>query len=263
MMNGVIILGVIAIILGVILLYGSRYFYIKKDERYISILEALPGVNCGACGFAGCAGLAGSIVKGDNTFSKCSVIDDDSREEASKNLGIKIEAVQKSRSAVLLCNGGSNCKDSYDYQGALDCSKISDLAGGSKACTYGCVGAGNCARACPFDVITMGDDGLPHIDEHRCVSCEKCVVACPRDLIEIQDITKGVVVVCSSYDKGGDTKKNCSAGCIGCKICEKKCEFDAIIVENFLSKIDRDKCTQCMKCVEACPSKVIFLETNR
>ncbi len=260
MMTAIIIFGLIGLVIGVILTFGSSLFKVDKDEKFVAILETLPGVNCGACGFAGCAGLAQSITIGNSTFSGCSVMSDDDREEAAERFKISSGEVATT-SAVLLCNGGVNCLDSFEYDGVKDCQVIADTFGNTKACSYGCIGEGTCMRACPFDVISMGKDGLPHIDEKNCVSCYKCVVACPLGLIQIQDISKGVTVVCSSKDKGAATKKVCSAGCIGCKICEKKCGDDAIHVNDYLSSVDRDKCTDCQLCVEPCPSKVIFKNT--
>lgn len=81
---------------------------------------------------------------------------------------------------------------------------------------------------------------------------------CPNDLIAIKNMGNDLhVVSCSSHDMGKVVRAVCKNGCIGCKICEKKCEFDAIHVENNLAEIDQDKCTGCGKCAAACPAKVI------
>ena len=51
---------------------------------------------------------------------------------------------------------------------------------------------------------------------------------------------------------------NCSAGCLGLGSCVKACKFDAIhINDNGVAEVDKDKCTHCMKCAEACPRGVI------
>ena len=52
-------------------------------------------------------------------------------------------------------------------------------------------------------------------------------------------------------------KNICSAGCIGCKICEKNCPENAICVTDNVAHIDYDKCTGCGICAEKCPKKII------
>ncbi len=49
----------------------------------------------------------------------------------------------------------------------------------------------------------------------------------------------------------------CQAGCIGCKMCEKACKFEAVTVENNIAHIDTEKCKDCGACAVKCPKKVI------
>ena len=49
----------------------------------------------------------------------------------------------------------------------------------------------------------------------------------------------------------------CSIGCIACRACVRVCEFDAIKVIDNIAIIDYEKCTNCGKCAEACPTKTI------
>ena len=49
----------------------------------------------------------------------------------------------------------------------------------------------------------------------------------------------------------------CKVGCIGCKMCEKTCKFDAIKVENNIARIDYSKCIGCGACAMKCPKKII------
>ena len=46
------------ILFGVLLVIVSKVFAVKVDERAAEITEKLPGANCGACGYAGCADYA-------------------------------------------------------------------------------------------------------------------------------------------------------------------------------------------------------------
>ena len=159
-------------------------------------------------------------------------------------------------------NCGGDCdkaKENYVYSGAMDCTAMNVVPnGGSKACTYGCMGYGSCVKACPFDAIHI-INGIAVVDKGKCKACGKCVATCPRHLIEIIPYKSNYTVNCSSNDKGKDVMSACSVGCIGCMLCTKQCEFGAITVENNIAHIDYSKCTGCGKCAEKCPKKIIHL----
>ena len=74
-MNEVLIsVGIFAglgVLFGLLLAVASRIFAVKVDERIPAVQEALPGANCGGCGFSGCAALAEAIVKGDAAPNAC------------------------------------------------------------------------------------------------------------------------------------------------------------------------------------------------
>ena len=95
------------------------------------------------------------------------------------------------------------------------------------------------------------------IDEERGTGCGLCAKKCPNGLIALLPDTTKVIVRCRNTEKGGNTRKNCSIGCIGCKKCEKTCPNSAITVEDFCAHIDYEKCTGCGACKEACPRGVI------
>ena len=130
-------------------------------------------------------------------------------------------------------------------------------AGGPKGCNYGCLGEGTCVTACPFDAIHIVN-GVAVVDKEACKACGKCVAACPKHLIEIVPYDQKHLVQCSSKDKGKDVMSVCSVGCIGCKMCEKICKFDAVKVENNIAHIDPEKCIGCGACAAKCPKKIIL-----
>jgi len=77
----VIITGLISGVLGLLISIISKIFFIKKDEKTESILHMLPGYNCGACGKAGCMGLAEEIVNNKQSVNKCKPIKQEQKDE--------------------------------------------------------------------------------------------------------------------------------------------------------------------------------------
>ncbi len=249
-------IGAVGLFFGALLAFASIVFRVDKDERIDKICELLPGANCGGCGYTGCSALAEAIVMNGESAIKCNLMTEEKDEIICALMGTKTSKIEK-RTARLKCAGVSSaCVNKYDFTGIDDCHAAFQLNGGPKSCEFGCMGLGSCIQACDFDAISI-KDGIASIDMSKCAGCARCVAACPKNIIELVPVSKKVYVACSSTDKGAVTKNYCSSGCIGCKICEKKCPFEAIKVENNLAKIDYDKCTSCGLCVEACPKKIL------
>lgn len=252
----ILVLGGLGLSFGIGLSLAAKKFCVSHDPRLDQIQNNLPGANCGACGLAGCSGLAEALVDGKCAVDKCTVAGDAEKAEISRILGLEFKAKEK-MVAVLRCYGGLKVKDRFLYRGINDCVSANLVLGGQKSCTYGCLGFGSCVKACPFGAITMSSEGLPVIDDNKCKACNKCVLACPKGLIVLGRAKGNVIVCCSSHDSGKDTRLACPAGCIACRICEKACKFDAIHVVDNLAVIDYNKCTLCGECVKACSRRII------
>ena len=161
--------------------------------------------------------------------------------------------------AVVRCNGTcANRVRTNEYDGSSSCRIMSTLYSGDTACRYGCLGCGDCEKACQFGAIKINPETLiPEVDEDKCTACGACVKACPKGIIELRNKgpkNRRVYVSCMNQDKGGIARKACTAACIGCRKCEKTCPFGAITVENNLAYIDFNKCKLCRKCVAECLS---------
>jgi Na+-translocating ferredoxin:NAD+ oxidoreductase RNF subunit RnfB len=262
----IISLSVIGSLAGLILFLIAQKFKVEEDPRIEEVLAVLPGANCGGCGYPGCQGFAESCVKAESLDALfCPVGGNSVMGQVAETLGRA--AVQKDPEvAVIRCSGSPAHRTRTTlYDGAPTCEIASGLYAGDTGCSYGCLGLGDCVVACTFDAIHMNPETLlPEVIDVKCTACGACVKACPKKIIELRRKNKKdrkIFVSCINQDKGAVAKKACNVACIGCKACQKVCEYDAITVENFLAYIDPVKCKLCRKCVEVCPTDSI-LEIN-
>lgn len=250
-------LGIAGLILGLLLAAAEKMFAVKEDPRVEAIMQALPSVNCGACGFPGCSGYAAAVAAGSAEPNRCTVGGDKVAQEIAGIMGVEAGKAER-RIAALLCRGGkSKSFEKFEYHGITSCSALNITAGGNKACSFGCLGMGDCVKMCPFGALYMNEDKLPVVVEEKCKACGKCVQTCPRGLFELIPASKKVIVACKSHDSLQDTRKACKVGCIACRLCEKKCPVGAIKVVDNLATIDYTLCTGCGICVDVCPQKAI------
>ena len=259
----IILLAVLGILIGLLLGVAGKVFAVEVDERVTKVRECLPGNNCGGCGFPGCDGLADAIVAGTAPVNGCPVGGAPVAAEIGKIMGVDAGASVK-KVAYVKCSGTCDkAKNKYEYVGIGDCRAAAAIPGaGGKACSTGCLGLGSCVTVCQFDAIHINAGGIAEVDREKCVACGKCVETCPKHLIELipyasEKFKTFYMVKCASTDKGPAVMKVCEAGCIGCGICEKSCNFDAVHVENNIAHIDPDKCRGCGLCSMKCPKKVI------
>ena len=249
-------LALLGILVGAALVYAGRAFHVDVDEREAMVRECLPGNNCGACGYAGCDALAAAIVAGNAPVTACPVGGAPVAKKVGDIMGLSAGAMER-KVAFVRCKGTCDVtRNQGNYIGIQDCRSAVLSGVNVSECGYGCLGLGSCAAVCPENAIRVVN-GVAMVNRKKCVGCGLCVKACPKNLIELVPSSKRVIVQCSNRDKGPLVKKVCSAGCIGCMLCTRQCESDAIHVANNLASINYDNCTQCGKCVEKCPVKVI------
>lgn len=260
--TAVVSLSSMGLLLGAGLAVAAKVFAVEVDPKVEQVRGALPGANCGACGFPGCDGLASAIANGSAPVNACPVGGAACAEQIAEIMGVAAEATEK-KVARVICQGTScNATEKFEYNGVMDCKAAVLVSGGSKSCSYGCLGLGTCVSVCQFDAIDI-KDGIAVINPDKCTACGKCIEACPKLVIEMVPYKQNVVVACNSKEFGKDVKVKCTVGCIGCQICVKACPFGAMEFENNLAKINYDKCTNCMICAGKCPTKAIWADFSK
>ncbi len=256
-LSAVLVLGGMGGGFGLLLAVAARLLAVKQDPRLESIIQELPGANCGGCGFAGCSTFAQAMLDGNAEVNGCPVGGEKLSAKLAELLGV--ETKKNTRlTALVRCSGGVRAQKKFEYSGLQDCVAAMKLgAGGPMECPYGCIGLGTCVGACQFGAISV-IDGVAVVDHERCTGCLKCTRACPKKIIVPIPYYADVVVACSSTDKGSVLRQVCNIGCLGCRICERVCQHDAIKVTDSLATIDYEKCTGCGDCAEKCPRKLII-----
>jgi H+/Na+-translocating ferredoxin:NAD+ oxidoreductase subunit B len=260
-LSSTITLGTLGLIFGSGLAYASKKFAVEKDPRLAKIIDILPGSNCGGCGYPGCNNFAEEVLKGEAPVTGCTVGGKDVAEKLAKLLGRELDEIVP-MVAVVQCQGGKEqARDRYEYQGIANCSIAQLTGGGHKACAHGCLGFGDCVRSCPFDAISMQENGLPLVDDDKCTGCGSCVSACPRGIMKLIPVTQQVYIACVNQDKGKAVKKVCSTGCIGCTLCAKVSPSGAIKMDGNLPVIDPSG-TDLVIAAHKCPTKSLVDRVN-
>ena len=62
-LTATLVVGIVGIFIGLFLGVAGIRFRVEVSEKEEAVLSALPGNNCGGCGYAGCSGLAAAIAK--------------------------------------------------------------------------------------------------------------------------------------------------------------------------------------------------------
>ncbi len=257
----IIVLCSLGLLLGAALAVAARRLAVKEDRLVAALYDVLPHMDCGSCGFGSCLHYARNVARRNTTVDRCAPGGPETAGKVAEIMGVEVPEVGP-RCAVVHCGAGESIrKIRFAYDGVKTCQAANALAGGYTACTYACLGFGDCQRACPFDAIEMAD-GLPRVLLDRCTACGKCAGACPRKLITVESYRREsglIAIACRSLDRGGETKELCAVGCIACKICEKRVPGVFEVKEN-LSRIHYEKfqdVRSCEEAIEECPTSCI------
>ena len=255
---GLIMLG-LGMAFAIVLLIASLKLKVEVDPKIEQIHEALPGLDCGACGFPGCGQYAKAVMENPDLLGKCAPGGSAASAKIAEILNLQISDSGPKQRPIVHCNAHTDDKTIFaQYEGILSCTAANALAS-AQACAFGCLGYGDCVEACKFDALHI-IDGLATVDYNKCTGCTACAKTCPRNLIEMVPFSyeNMMIVACKSKESGKATRSFCKVGCIGCGLCAK--QTDIFIVEDNLARVNYSKYQpkeQTETAMNKCPTKVI------
>ncbi len=219
------ILAVLAVGVAYVLGWANQTFHVAVDPKVEAVLDALPNANCGACGFIGCSEYAEAVASGKAEVTLCSPGGSGCAQRLAQILGVTVQESFPYRAVVHCAAHYEDRLQRIHYAGEPTCAAV-NLVAGVQGCTYGCLGFGDCTRACKYDAIDV-IDGLATVDYQKCIGCKACARACPRNIISMVPFKQErmLVVACSNQDKGTEVQAVCKVGCIGCTACTRRAEL--------------------------------------
>lgn len=195
---------------GSILSIASKLFYVYEDPRISEVELCLAGANCGGCGYAGCSAAAVAVVTGKALPGVCVIAGSEAAANVASVMGVDAGSAETLLSENE-CRGGYRADDKYYYTGVNSCRALAAIYGGKRVCRIGCIGMGDCIKACTFDAIFMGPDGYPVIDEDKCVGCGACEKACPEPIITVKTMSERLMQFNQEDDALAPCQQTCPA----------------------------------------------------
>jgi len=241
-----------------LLAFANKRLYVYEDPRIEQVEDLLPKSNCGACGTAGCRNFAEELVAGRLEPAQCTVNSPDGNSVIAQFLGVDLGNVEK-RVARLACAGGRHvARMRARYEGLGTCRAAAVAGGGGKACSWGCLGLGDCESVCDFDAIHMNQYGLPVVDAALCTACGDCVEVCPKSLFSLEPVSHQLWVACKNHADGDTAELQCEVACTACGKCVMDAAPGLISLERELAVIDytRNRVAK-REVIERCPSGAI------
>ncbi len=260
---GLGVFSALGLLFGLALGVASEKFKVQSNPLVDRVRDQLPSANCGACGFAGCTAYAEAVVEDANVSPSLCIPGRAPVAQAVAELTGKAAGDVQDRLAVMTCHGVSAyARDEAEYAGIPTCAAAALVFGGPKACKNGCLGLGDCVRACPFDALFLNDGGIAQVLPDKCTGCGVCVGICPKTLFTLYPRARRVELACKGVDSKQVVRATCMVGCVQCRRCVTKCPAGAVTWNGQHIEIDHEKCIaygpDCNEvCTEVCPSSIL------
>jgi len=218
-LTAIVIMTGLALLFATVLAVADHFLVVEEDPRLEAVSDLLPGTNCGACGEPGCAGFADALIEGRRQPGNCTVASEDTLVQIASVLDVDVGGGEKVVARLRCAGSDAVVRHLAEYRGMGSCRAAAVVDGGSKACPWGCLGLGDCERACDFDAIEMSSDGLPVVAVDPCTACGDCVEVCPLDLFVLQPVAHKLLVQCASPLEGDEARSRCTVACDACGRC--------------------------------------------
>ena len=243
----------------IVLLIASEKLKVQLDSKIEQIHEALPGIDCGACGFAGCGSYAKAVAQDPELIGKCAPGGTDASNRIAEILNLQVSGGGHPQRPIVHCRAHKDDKTYTGHCHGIQTCTSADALSSIQACRFGCLGYGDCVNACKFDALHIVD-GLAVVDYEKCTGCTACSKACPRNLIEMVPFSHEnmMLVACASKENGKTTRQMCKVGCIACGLCAK--QSDLFTMTDNLARVDYKNFEPSEKtesAYEKCPTGVI------
>ena len=200
----------IGVVCSSILSFAQKFFYVYEDPRIAEVEGLLAGANCGGCGYTGCFAAAVAVVNGKALPNVCVIGGPDSAKNVAKMMGVDAGSAEPLLSENE-CLGGNRAADRFYYTGISSCRALNAFYGGKRVCHIGCLGLGDCIKACIFDAISIGSDGYPVVDERKCVGCGACEKVCPKNILEVRTMSERLLHFNEEEDALAPCRQTCPA----------------------------------------------------
>ncbi len=167
MLTAILVLGLLALVFGLLLGYASIRFKVEGEPLVEQIDSLLPQTQCGQCGFPGCRPYATAIANNAADINQCPP-----GGEATINA-----------LADLLDREPTPLNPENGEEAAKTIAIINE---------NDCIGCTLCIQACPVDAILGAAKQMHTVIESECTGCELCVPPCPVDCIDMILVAKNI-----------------------------------------------------------------------